>query len=367
MKRRKYESDELDSFDEIREAMNALRNEVVNEFEAQQEELNRLRDRVTKKKKKKGFVMKRTMLSIVMLSIVAGVLLTAASGAFVRNDITSEIAGNPDFLSEYLRNVVNSGNTYVFNPIAAPSGSNNIDEGAMYYDISANTFYGSKDGSTWTEFATGGATSLDAAYNVGSTIDVGGDAVTLTVSDTDDNVVLALVQNDSTNDNTAMTITSAANAANAISLDIDSQSTGRDIEGTGATWYVTGAGLATFTIGAQSTPLDRTANTTSQAGSLITAGTRIVEVTAVAGAATDFVVLPVGVLGERVTIIATVACELRTIAASNDEINEVDSDGTQEYQMTAGDIVDLICVEAGARWTAVSHTILGAAKTIVPD
>jgi hypothetical protein len=39
-----------------------------------------------------------------------------------------------------------------------------------------------------------------------------------------------------------MTISSAADAANAISLDIDGQTTGRDIEGTGASFYVEGDG-----------------------------------------------------------------------------------------------------------------------------
>jgi len=120
-------------------------------------------------------------------------------------------------------------------------------------------------------------------------------------------------------------------------------------------------------IGVNCTPFDATADDADGAGNSIPAGTSVVEISAVTNGANDWVALPVGVLGERITIIATVACELRTLDTTNDEINEVDADGTQEYQLTAGDIVDLICVEAGARWTAVSHTILGAAKTIVPD
>ena len=123
----------------------------------------------------------------------------------------------------------------------------------------------------------------------------------------------------------------------------------------------------TCTVGNQNTPFDATADDSEETINLIPAGTRIVEVTAITNGANDFVTLSVGVLGERCTIIATVACELRTLATSDDEINEVDSDGTNEYQLTAGDIVDLICVEAGARWAAVSHTKLGAAKTVVPD
>jgi hypothetical protein len=95
------------------------------------------------------------------------------------------------------------------------------------------------------------ASNLDSTYDFGGagagrTIDVDSGPVELTTSDTDNNVVLAIVQNDSTNDNTALTIASAADAANAISIDIDSQTTGRDIEGTGANWHVTGAGVATL-------------------------------------------------------------------------------------------------------------------------
>ena len=133
---------------------------------------------------------------------------------------------------------------------------------------------------------------------------------------------------------------------------------------TGATTF---SNMATFTVGYQGTVFDAVADDADGAGNSIPAGTSVVNISAVTNSATDWVALPVGVLGEKVTIIATVACELRTLAATDDEINEVDSDGTQEYQLTAGDIVDCICVEAGARWTAVSHTILGAAKTIVPD
>ncbi len=133
---------------------------------------------------------------------------------------------------------------------------------------------------------------------------------------------------------------------------------------TGTTTF---ANTATFTVGAQSTVFDATADNSEETTNLIPAGTRVVNISAVTNDADDFVVLSTGVLGERCTIIATVACELRTLAASGDDINEVISDGAQEYQLTAGDIVECICVSPGSNWTAYSHTILGAAKTIVPD
>lgn len=90
----------------------------------------------------------------------------------------------------------------------------------------------------------GSPASLDDAYNSSGAIDVDGSAVTLTVSDTDNNPALVCAQNDSTNNPTAVQIT---NAGTGISLDIDGTATSRDIEGTGATWYVTGAGASTFT------------------------------------------------------------------------------------------------------------------------
>lgn len=88
-----------------------------------------------------------------------------------------------------------------------------------------------------------GATSLDAAYNTGSTIDVDTNPVVATVSDTDGNRVWDFVQNDITNNPGAILIT---NAGTGISLDIDGTS-GRDIEGTGVTWFVTTGGAGTFT------------------------------------------------------------------------------------------------------------------------
>lgn len=125
----------------------------------------------------------------------------------------------------------------------------------------------------------------------------------------------------------------------------------------------------TCVLGCQSNAVAVTANTAAQAGSLIASGVRVVVVSGITADADDFVVLPAGALGDRITIIAEAgsAFEIRTVAASNDTINEQDCDGTKEYAVTDGDIVDLICTEAGVSWVGISHTILGAAKTIVPD
>lgn len=83
---------------------------------------------------------------------------------------------------------------------------------------------------------------LDTAYGIGATIDVDGDAVTLTTSDTDNNVVLALVQNEATNDNAAMTITMGTGATG-YGLHINSQTSGTDI--IGDNWNVAQTGALT--------------------------------------------------------------------------------------------------------------------------
>jgi hypothetical protein len=136
--------------------------------------------------------------------------------------------------------IIPNANQFIATPVADPTGTT---EGTIYYDSDNDNLY-VRETAGWTDLTAGAGSvsDLDTAYNGGNTIDVDGSAVTLTVSDGDNNVALALVQNDSTNDNTAMTIASAADAANAISLDIDSQTTGRDIEGTGASFYVEGDG-----------------------------------------------------------------------------------------------------------------------------
>ncbi len=155
----------------------------------------------SRKTKKKGFINMKTLL---MVFVVTMLVLATNAFAYVATDINYDIASNPETLQQYLRDAIASG-TFTFTPMAAPAG-NDIIEGKMYYDVTARTWYGSKDGSTWTEFETGSSVSLDAAYNVGSAIDVDTSAVTMTTSDGDDNVVLAIVQLEGTNNNDGMTI-----------------------------------------------------------------------------------------------------------------------------------------------------------------
>lgn len=58
--------------------------------------------------------------------------------------------------------------------------------------------------------------------------------------------------------------------------------------------------------------------------------------------------------------------ELRTPASSNEKINNVDSDGTQEYLCTDTDLVR--CVKKTSGWICQSITNLGAVRTaVIPD
>jgi hypothetical protein len=174
--------------------------------------------------------------------------------------------------TDLIRSTVNEPVLYLLPTDTAPTSC--AAEGCFYWDDSENTLkiYHT---AAWHAVATSAGTmDLDDAYNNGSAIDADTDAVTITVSDTDNNVGLIVAQNDSTNDPTAVQITSAANAANAIALDIDAQATGRDIEGTGASWYVTGAGAATFASLAYSGTLS--AGAISMTGSITMANGQVI-------------------------------------------------------------------------------------------
>lgn len=264
MKRKQYIFGDLDTEDEIIQAFEDVQSNadeaisdvdrstkrltsetkrLADEVTALWEEFTALRGKVTKKKGKdkakkgKGFVMKH-LLSLMVLGVL--VFGAVARGQFVKSDLNYDIVSNPDSLERWLRDTVASG-TFEYTPIAAPTG-NDIIEGKVYYDSSSNALFLSTDGLTWTQLDTAGGTSLDASYNLGNTIDVDGDAVTMTTSDTDNNVVLAIAQNDSTNDPDAMTITMAASHTGT-ALTINSVASGTDIAGDN--WSVTQAGVIT--------------------------------------------------------------------------------------------------------------------------
>jgi hypothetical protein len=95
-------------------------------------------------------------------------------------------------------------------------------------------------------------------------------------------------------------------------------------------------------------------------------------VTGVANDANDWITLPDIAdvpLGHSIMIQANAGSnfEMRTPASSNTKINDVDSDGTQEYLVTDTDSV-LVWKRTSTGWSAVSFTKLGAVRTaVIPD
>jgi hypothetical protein len=241
MERRIYSFDELDSTGEIVDAINRLENNLANEVEALQTEVERINDKITKKNRKKGFVMKNTLIGIAVMALIGGLLFTVARAAYTKSDIDYDIVSNPETLTQLLEDVINTG-IFQFDPQSEPS---DVTEGDVYYDSSSNALFLSTDGSTWTELAASTSGSLDGAYNNGHAIDVDGTAVTLTVSVGDDNACLIIDQDDTTNDPDALVIDNESDAATAVSLQIDSAA-GYDIQGTGDVWNIEDSGIGNF-------------------------------------------------------------------------------------------------------------------------
>lgn len=105
----------------------------------------------------------------------------------------------------------------------------------------------------------------------------------------------------------------------------------------------------------------------------ILVGANQVAVGGVTNGATDFIVMPALAnvpIGHTIKIACNAGSnfELRTPAASGEKINNVDSDGTQEYLCTDTDTVRIWKVSDTDGWAAQSITILGAVRTaVIPD
>lgn len=105
----------------------------------------------------------------------------------------------------------------------------------------------------------------------------------------------------------------------------------------------------------------------------IPAGVRNVRLGANVNGVNDFTVLPSLASvpdGFTITLIAGSAAnsELRTPASSNEKINNVDSDGTNEALLTAGNVYTIIKNDNTIGWTLIGHTAIGAFQTaIIPD
>lgn len=119
--------------------------------------------------------------------------------------------------------------------------------------------------------------------------------------------------------------------------------------------------------GLQCAPVLVTATTDGLTTGIIPAGSS--HVTATAGAdANAIVTLPAPVIGTKIMMfIGATGCEVRTVAASNQTINNVDSDGTNEAAIPANTLCKFTCVSATA-WLLQALNNLGAVVTaIVPD
>lgn len=120
---------------------------------------------------------------------------------------------------------------------------------------------------------------------------------------------------------------------------------------------------------------DNTGATTdsSSTGNSIPATAKVAYVSSVETNADDWITLPSLAdvpNGHEILVIAQAGSnfEMRTPASSNEKINNVDSDGTQEYLVTDTDIVRVIKVDNTAGWVAQSLTKLGAVRTaVIPD
>jgi hypothetical protein len=120
---------------------------------------------------------------------------------------------------------------------------------------------------------------------------------------------------------------------------------------------------------------DNTGMTTdsSSTGNSIPPTAKTVSVESVETNADDWITLPSLANvpnGHEIIILCNASSnfEMRTPSASNEKINNVDSDGTQEYLCTDTDVIRVIKVSNTAGWVAQSLTKLGAVRTaVVPD
>ena len=113
-------------------------------------------------------------------------------------------------------------------------------------------------------------------------------------------------------------------------------------------------------------------NSAQGTGNTIPPTVRVAKLAANANDVNDFTVLPSLASvpsGHTITIIAGAAnSELRTPAASAEEINSEDCDGTKEALLTATNIYTVTKIDNTIGWMLEGRTAIGAFQTaIVPD
>lgn len=100
---------------------------------------------------------------------------------------------------------------------------------------------------------------------------------------------------------------------------------------------------------------------------------KVVQVGAVTNDANDWITLPLLAdvpNGHEITILCSAGTnfELRTPASSNSKINNVDSDGTQEYLCTDTEIIKVIKISNTVGWMAHAYSAIGAVvAAVIPD
>ncbi|MCP3684624.1 MAG: hypothetical protein GY861_18310 [bacterium] len=108
-------------------------------------------------------------------------------------------------------------------------------------------------------------------------------------------------------------------------------------------------------------------------GATIPPTAKSVEVTSAANGTNDWIVLPSLAdvpNGHEITILCSVGAdfELRTPAASAEEINSEDCDGTKEMVMTDTEVVKVVKINSTIGWMAHSYSAVGAViAAVVPD
>ena len=104
---------------------------------------------------------------------------------------------------------------------------------------------------------------------------------------------------------------------------------------------------------------------------MIDAGVNVVSVGANVNGARDYVVLPAIAdvpSGHKITIIAGTANScVRTPAASNTKINNVDCDGDQWYEIPNTQIHEFVKIDATIGWMAIGYSAIGTIQIgVVP-
>lgn len=118
------------------------------------------------------------------------------------------------------------------------------------------------------------------------------------------------------------------------------------------------------------TPNDVSPAATAIGTNAIAATDKVVEVAAVVNDANDWITLPLLSTvpnGHEITILCSAGggFEMRTPAASGDKINNVDSDGTNEYVCTDTEIIKVVKISNTIGWMAHAYSAIGAVVVAV--